>query len=214
MSVHPSVKLAAVAALTCAAASSALAGSTTQEQIFKRLWADHLPDYCLYTQLLPDGEYGLFGTPTSKEFGKTFGEATFRHLHHYCFGLEKTYLASQEQEEHLRIGLYRSAVNEFDYVLDRSPDDFVLKPEIYVNKGSALEILGLYADAVTAYTRALEIAPTHVPAYIGLSNCFESLGDKARARAIVEAGLRQSPNAESLVAKREALGEPTAVGSN
>ena len=187
-----------------AAATPCLAAMTAQEQLFRRLWADHLPEYCLYTQLMPDGDYGLYGSPVSKEYGKMFGPA-FHHMHHYCFGLENTYQASLEDEQPARLRLYSQAVREFDYVLDRSTDDFVLKPEIYVNKGAALEVLGLYADAVEAYTNALTLKRDYVPAYIGLSNCFEVLGDPARALAMVDSGLQQVPGSEALLAKRSEL---------
>jgi len=175
-----------------------------QEDLFQRLWADHLPRFCLYTQLIPDGDYGLYTTPTAREYEKIYGPA-FRHMHHYCFGLEKSYKASLEEDEQQRTSLYRESVGEYDYVLQRTTDDFVLKPDIYFHKGNSLEVLGAYADAVSAYTAALALKSDYVAAYVGLSNCFEVLGDPGRALSIVETGLRYSPDSEDLLRRRSTL---------
>ncbi len=198
----------AIVALASAAAGPGFAG---EEELFQRLWADHLPAYCLYTQLLPDGDYGLYKSSTAKEYEKKYGYEAFRTLHHYCFGLEKTYQAATEEDERQRRFLYQSAVNEFDYVLVRTTDAFILKPEIYVSKGAALEVLGKYADAVQVYTEAIRLVKDYVPAYIGLSNCFETLGDPARALAIVESGLRHAPTSEILLGRRSALTDRAGV---
>lgn len=198
-------------AFATAAVGTSLAGE--QEEVFQRLWGNYLPEYCLYTQARPDREPGLYGTPKSKEYAKLYGSA-FHHMHHYCWGLDETYRALSEEEEQLRKGLYQSAINDFDYILLRSPDDFVLKPEIYVNKGAALEALGRCVDAVEAYTEALLLRSDYVPAYIGLSNCFEALGDPQRALTVVESGLQQVPGSELLLERRLALTGRVSVRSN
>ena len=193
----------AIAAVAAAAAGAAFA-TTGQEELFERTWAGHLPQYCLYTQLLPDAQAGLYHTPTGKKYLKQYGPAFF-HTHHYCWGLDKTYRASMEEDDFERRALYRSSVEEFDYVLMRSTQDFVLRVEILVNKGIAQEALGKYVEAVESYTEALRLRRDYPPAYVGLSSCFEALGDRQRALTIIESGLALAPDSEALLERRLAL---------
>ena len=64
-------------------------------------------------------------------------------MHHYCWGLMKLnralYLARTEQA---RSFYFRDAILEFDYVLERSPENFILRPEILTKKGQSLIRLG------------------------------------------------------------------------
>ena len=67
----------------------------------------------------------------------------FHAMHHYCWGLMKLnralYLARSEQA---RTFYFRDAILEFDYVLERSPENFILRPEILTKKGQCLIRLG------------------------------------------------------------------------
>ena len=60
----------------------------------------------------------------------------FHAMHHYCWGLMKLnralYLARSAQ---VSVFYFRDAILEFDYVLERSPENFILRPEILTKKG-------------------------------------------------------------------------------
>ena len=203
--VRHELRAMSVVALVLAGLARASGPPDLKQTMWEAQWADHLPPYCLYTQLLPDHTYGKWQDPISTGvYAKRFGP-TWLHLHHYCFGLQNTFEASTTDDEMLRRSLFSSAITEFNYVIDRAPDDFVLKPEILVNRGAAEEVLGLASAAVVSYTEALRLDPAHVPAYIGLSTCFETLGDTAEALTVVDAGLRRVPDSDELRDRRKEL---------
>lgn len=170
----------------------------SRKRLFDRRYAAHLPEYCLYTQGLPDGSAGMYDHPLSTGKYRTMFGDTWHHLHHYCFGLDDLFNAANHEDPFLRQGSYRKSVGEFDYVLHHAPDDFILGAEIYVNKAFALQAMKQYGDAVEAYTAAIERKSDYVPAYIGLSSCFETLGDVGQALAIIESGLQQAPDSSAL----------------
>ena len=186
-----------------------VAGVATADTQVDRVWlkyADHVPEYCLYVQVLPDRvtpAYHDHPLSTGK-YRSSFGTA-WNHMHHYCWGLEAMFEATQpEVEPVIQRGLYSSAVSDFDYVLERMPDAIFLKPEIFVQKGLALTLLERHGEAIDAYTDALAIRADYVPAYIALSGCFERFGDLEKAASILRQGLEHAPQNAMLLEK---LGE-------
>lgn len=207
--IRAAVRFGAIVVLSAGMVSPALGGE------IDRVWAqfeDHLPAYCKYTKLLPDTKHttGAFLHPLSQGmYHQMFGE-TWNHLHHYCFGLNDIYKASKEAyNEEMRRGLTRSAIVEFDYVLDRAHQGFVLTPEILVAKGNALVSLDRDLEAVEQFTTALEIRADYVPAYVALANYFERRGDTPYAVTILRQGLERVPDSEILQAKLDELSSRT-----
>lgn len=196
---------AVVVGVACLGATAQQDAQNSARQLFQERWADHLPEYCLYTHLLPDNNYSPFWkTPVADDYEKVFGGA-WPHLHHYCFGLDDVFEASSIEDDAQRKSMYAVAITEFDYVLQRSSDRFVLKPEIYVEKAAAQEMVGEMIGAVDSYTRAIDLNSDYEPAYIGLSHYFEDMGDPHQARTIVEAALKQLPASDTLRERRDEL---------
>ena len=197
----------AVFCLTATTRLHAQSPSERAERLWVR-WADHLPAWCLYTQAFPGGTYSpLWQSPRSDEYMRFFGP-TFGTMHHYCWGLAHTHAASLTDDTTEQEFNFAAAIQEFNFVLNRAPDDFRLKPELYVHKGAAQEALEDYFGAVTSYTDAIRLNGEYEPAYIGLSNCFEELGEPQEALAIIDAGLQRVPGSEVLLVRREELASP------
>jgi len=184
------------------------------DRVWRRLYADHLPEYCKYTQSLPDHSRGDYGHPLSTgKYRTLFGEA-WHHLHHYCFGLDLMYQnAKLTPSVELRRGNLAQAVREFDYVIDRSDDSMVLAAEIHFKKGVALMGLEQYVDAVESLTRAISIRDDYVPAYLALSNYFERFGDLEQATLIAQRGLERAPDTPVLRKRVAELTRSEAPGS-
>jgi tetratricopeptide (TPR) repeat protein len=157
-----------------------------------------LPRFCLYAQdyrqRVPGGNNPEEIARWSAVMGEVFG-----HMHHYCYGLmnfnRATLLA---REPHVRRFYLQTAIKEFDYVLERSPPNFVLLPEILTKKGEALVRQGRAPLAIEQFERAIELKPDYWAPYAYLSDVYKGTGDLQTARQVLERGLSQSPDAKGL----------------
>ena len=178
------------------------------DRVWQSLYADHLPEWCKYTQELPNKRFkSAFGHPNSAPYRAAFGEKAWWALHHYCRGLDMMYDASKTTDMARRRFLYTNAVEECQWVLDRTDDTFVLKPEIHYKKGIALMSLERRVEAVECFTAALAIRADYVPAYVALSLYFERAGDSAEAIRVLQEGLqhvKDSPQLKQRLADLEA----------
>ena len=157
-----------------------------------------LPNYCKYTQAFRERLPGGNDSAQINYWQSVMGES-FNAMHHYCWGLMKLnralYLARTEQA---RSFYFRDAILEFDYVLERSPENFILRPEILTKKGQSLIRLGRGAAAVPELERAIALKPDYWPPYVQLSDYYKESGQIALAREILEKALAQSPGVETL----------------
>lgn len=132
--------------------------------------------------------------------------ATFHHLHHYCWGLMKTNRAViLAKNESTRNFYLRDAILEFDYIIDRAPEDFVLLPEILTKKGQNLARIGKGENALAPLERAIYLKPDYWPPYAELGDYYKSIGNLKLAREWLERGVALSPDAKGLVTRLEEL---------
>jgi tetratricopeptide (TPR) repeat protein len=100
----------------------------------------------------------------------------------------------------LRSYYLEASIQEFDYIIQRVPQNFVLLPEILTKKGENLIRIGGFQAAVgiRELQSATMIKPDYWPAYAALSDYYKSNGDLAKARDWLEKGLTATPGAKSL----------------
>jgi tetratricopeptide (TPR) repeat protein len=167
-----------------------------------------LPAYCKHSEYFRQKVPGGFDAEPLARWRATIGPS-FIHIHHYCFGLLKTnralFLTKTEQ---FRTFYLASSLQEYDYVLDRVPDDFVLKPEILTKRGESYVLLGKGPVGVLDFERAIELNPTYWPPYAQTSDYYKSVGNIGKARAVLEKGLEQSPDAQALKRRLAELETP------
>lgn len=167
-----------------------------------------LPNYCRYTQDFRIRVPGGNNQDQINYWYSVMGE-TFHAMHHYCWGLMKLnralYLARNDQT---RLFYFRDAILEFDYVLERSPEDFILRPEILTKKGQSLIRLGRGAVAVPDLERAISLKPDYWPPYVQLSDYYKESGQIALAREVLEKALAQSPDAAPVKQRLAELNRP------
>ena len=124
---------------------------------------------------------------------------TFRHMHHYCSGLILTnralFLSRTPQD---RAFYLNTSIVEFDYVIERAPQDFILLPEILTKKGENLIRLGRAHLGIVELQRAIDLKPDYWPPYVQLSDYHKGTGDFQKAREYLEKALSHSPNANGL----------------
>lgn len=167
-----------------------------------------LPRYCIHTQSFRGAVPGGGNQAEIKRWNQVMGP-TFEAMHHYCWGLMKNnranILARNQQDRLFYLG---DAIGEFDYVIQRAPQDFVMLPEILTKKGENLLRLGKAAQAVPELMRAIELKPDYWPPYEALSEHYRAAGDVTNARTMLEQGLSFSPESKTLKRRLAELGAP------
>lgn len=182
--------------------SQKAASQFSTEHIEKNEWP-FLPVWCRYTQVGPNpytrGENIVDPSPEARKLIAMLGKQGWSALHHYCWGLAKLHrshrigLAPKE-----RTFLMKSAIDEIDYVIQHSPRNFVLRPEIITKRGYILLMLGQYVEAEENLKTAMKEQPTYWPPYGYLSDVYLKQGKTDEARAILQKGLKVAPNAKGL----------------
>lgn len=160
-----------------------------------------IPHYCVYTQIFRAKVPGADDKAVIDSWYERLGPG-FHYLHHYCWGLMKTnralLLATDAQT---RLFYLRDSIAEFDFVIERVSDDFLLLPEILSKKGENLVRLGRGPEAVIFFQRAIDLKPDYWPPYAYMSDYYRQLGEQAKARAFLEEGLQRVPESQSLRAR-------------
>lgn len=164
-----------------------------------------LPRYCVYTQSFRERVPGGNDQKVIDDWYAQLGQP-FHAMHHYCWGLMKTnralFLARGQQARHFYLS---DSLTEFDYVITRVPDDFILLPEILARKGENLILLGKGQVGVFELERAIELKPDYWPPYAYISDFHKRAGDLTKAREILEQGLAHSPDAKGLLRRADDL---------
>jgi len=168
-----------------------------------------LPRYCLSTQA-----FRMANVPGSQDQAITdrwyaYLGPTFHGLHHYCWGLMKTNRALLLARDATTRRFYlQDAISEYDYVIERAEDGFLLLPEILTKRAENWARLGKGVAGVPDLERAISLKADYPPAYAALSDYYKGDGDLAKAREVLEEGLAKSPDAASLQRRLAELAPP------
>lgn len=171
-----------------------------------------LPRYCIYTQLFRDRAPGGNKLAQINRLTKEMGP-TFNHMHHYCWGLMKTNRAMllARTPEDRRSNLHYS-IEEFDYVINQAPADFVLLPEILTKRGENLIRLQRAGAGLVDLQQAIRIKADYWPAYAVISDYHKGLGEVGKAREWLNKGLANAPKAKALTQRLAELEAPQGKG--
>lgn len=165
-----------------------------------------LPAYCADTQGFKYGDAYFNTSPRAGQWVGLIGKS-FWHMHHYCWALinlrRAEFVARSAQE---RRALRGDAVGDIGYVIQHSPRNFVLLPEVLVTLGGAQILLGNTGAASDAFEQARELKPDYWPAYSDWAEFLIKSGQKAQAKQLVKTGLEYVPNAKVLQDQFRLLG--------
>lgn len=129
------------------------------------------------------------------------------HMHHYCNGLrylDRAYSAMSDKRD---MNHYlTNSINNFDYVLAHTKEDFVMRGEVHVGKARALKLLGKKAEAIAEFNKALRYGPGAPDAYQALADHYLETGNKAKALEMATEGLRRNPDSKGLKRRYTELG--------
>jgi tetratricopeptide (TPR) repeat protein len=163
-----------------------------------------LPPYCKFTQIFREKVPGGSDPEQGQRWKAVLGP-TFEAMHHYCWGLMKTNRGVLlARSEAVRMAYLNYSIEEFDWVIQRAPEDFVLLPEVLSKKGENLIRLGRGPLGMLSLERAVQLKPDYWPPYAHMSDYYKKTGNLGKAREVLEQGLTHSPDASAL---KRRLGE-------
>jgi tetratricopeptide (TPR) repeat protein len=131
-------------------------------------------------------------------YNDLYGQENFVHVHHYCYGLNQINRYFKTSNPAARAFLLKGALSNYDYTLRNVSATFPLRAEMLVQKGRALILARRNGEASAQFLQAIELKPDYVPAYVQLSNFYEDAGNVAKAREVLQDGLKQVPDSQSL----------------
>jgi len=165
-----------------------------------------LPRYCYFTQVFRQFAPGGNDIQEQERWYAYLGP-TYHHLHHYCWAMMKTNRALLlARDRRVRQFFLNDSIAEFDYVIERAKPDFVLLPEILTKRGENQFLLNRAPLGILDLERAMEIKPDYWPPYARLADYYKESGDTAKARQVLEAGLKAAPQASALSRRLAELG--------
>lgn len=158
-----------------------------------------LPRYCPDTMGFGYGDASYNTSPNAAKWVAIMGKG-FWAVHHHCWALIK--MRRAERLGMLAVhkqGHWRSALADFWYVVNHSPRDFILLPEIFTWIGRTEILLGNASNADEAFAKARAEKPDYWPAYYHWAEYLVATSRKDEAMAIIKTGLQHSPNAKPLI---------------
>ena len=166
-----------------------------------------LPPYCKDSQIIRrvnEGRPVGRDEPIAQHWFSVLGE-NFWDIHHYCFALNEVNRAQRAQNTTERTGWLSQSLGEFDYVLKGAKPGFILLPEILTKKGEALIMLGRDGEGAAEFEKTIEIKPDYWAPYAHLSDYYKEKKNLAKAREILEQGLKAIPNSKGLLRRKKEL---------
>lgn len=171
-----------------------------------------LPAYCKYTQ----GGYVGHENPQQPSaeakywvgvFGGQGMTANLWRMHHYCYALihimrgQSFGMTPMEYKE-----AWTGAIMEIDFAMMYLPQDFVLMPEMLLNRGRALMRLKKSDAALRSFQKAVELKPDYWPPYLEMADYYLGIQAKGKAIDILQDGLKHAPDAKALKLRLTELG--------
>lgn len=167
-----------------------------------------LPRYCYFTQIFRQFAPGGSNKEEMDRWYATLGP-TYHHLHHYCWGMMKSNRGLILAKDHnVRRFYLNDALQEYDYVIERAPAGFILLPEIRTKKAENLFQLGRAPVAIFELEQAIAAKPDYWPPYARLADHYKETGAIAKAREILEQGLKAAPDTPALTRRLGELDAP------
>lgn len=157
-----------------------------------------IPPYCPHTMGFKYGDAYSRTSPMAKHWVGRMGES-FWHMHHYCWArinLNRAQKAGTPQQE--RKGLLEQVRNDYNYVIERAPGDFIMLPEVYTRLGEVELLLGNPNKAKAAFDRARAQKPDYWPAYSYWAEFLLKKGQRPEALKTTAIGLSYAPDSKVL----------------
>lgn len=130
----------------------------------------------------------------------------FEHSHHYCAGINFLRRYYQAQNPPDRRFMLVEATNNLTYMVTHAKPDYLLMPDVYLNRGKAYALGKHTAEAMADFLKAIELNPKLGKAYLELSDLYKEIKQSDKALAVLTDGLRHLPQSKALKRRYDELG--------
>lgn len=161
--------------------------------------------------LLPEICKDIQGMPTyvgpRGDYWRSVAGNVLEHAHHYCRGMrDLLFLRTvQIKPEHRRF-LWDRAAGEMMYMIKNVPPNNPMQPEFWLHYGFAKMNFGDLAEAQRAFEQSRKLKPDYWPAYTFWADFLIQNKQNNDARALLEEGLKHSPDQPELAKRLASLG--------
>lgn len=171
-----------------------------------------LPEYCADAQTFNGwGDQVYNRSPNAPKWLALMGKG-FWAMHHYCWALIRLGRIKSNTPPIIVKGHRLAALGDLGFVIQNTPPDFIMLPEIYTKVGEVLLQLKRDGEADDAFMKARSLKPDYWPPYARWAEHLMVTGQKAKARETLEAGLAYVPTSTTLQSMyRELGGDPAHV---
>ncbi len=161
-----------------------------------------LPQWCKFTQTFVTGAQGNL---RYQQYLGQYGEG-WKHVHHFCWGLvSMVRAAGYDTSASQRDYFLKSAIMDFDYVLERAPENFVLRFDINLKKVRALLTRNELNNAESLARQIVERWSDRADAYGLLAEVYLAAKAPHEARKALEQGVDQVKDKDRLDQIRSVL---------
>jgi tetratricopeptide (TPR) repeat protein len=165
-----------------------------------------LPRYCPDTMGFNYGDAYTNTSPRAGHWVALMGKG-FWNMHHYCWAQINLLRAQRNGvSRQFKQGILGGVRSDYQYVLSRSPADFIMRPEVLTRLGEVELMLANPNAANIAFSSARELKPDYWPAYSHWAEYLIRAGKKAEAKQLLQTGLEYAPNAKVLVEQYRMVG--------
>jgi len=137
------------------------------------------------------------GAPGYEQWVERLGR-DFDHTHHYCYALNFLNRYNRTNSPQDKRHYLNEAETNFSYMVTHARADYVLMPEIYINRAKMYRLRNDIGKAVADLSKAIELSPNSSRGYVVLADTYDDLKQPQRALEVVTQGLRHDPNSKSL----------------
>ena len=165
-----------------------------------------LPPFCYDTMGMRYGDKRTNRSPRASHWESLMGQS-FWTMHHYCWAkINQRRILAPGTDPKFRMGLLGGVVGDLSFVINNSPSDFIMLPEVYSALGEVELLRKNPAAANGHFNTARKLKPSYPPPYQLWSEYLLTTGKKEEAKALLKAGLEHNSTAVSLQVMYKKLG--------
>ncbi len=189
-------RLILVSVLACGVTANAYA---VDESYYNASDIPRMQPYCK-ARLIPGG------MPEGWDYWIAQIGENFKDLHHYCAAvnyMNRYWSVRNAKDQGYLLSI---AMNNLNYMVKAEKPDFVLRGELYSNRGEVFRLQGKPAQAVGDFRHAIELNPKLTRPYLQMISYFDSINKRGEALEMAKSGLRHRPDSKALQRRYLELG--------
>lgn len=167
--------------------------------------------YCIDTMGFRYGDATYNTSPRAAHWVSLMGK-NFWSMHHYCWAVINLRRAQGMPNGPKLQSILTAVASDYQYVLNTTTADFVLRPEVLTKLGEVELLRGRTGAAYEAFHEARTLRPDYWPPYVRWAEVLLKIGKKQEALELMHMAVRYNPTVPAVAELyRRAGGDPSKV---